>query len=247
YVMFSHIWNYPEGPGKEPLFKDVNAVKSVWNLSDKPLNNKLHNFCEETHRLGYSWAWSDTCCIDKTNTFILNQSLKSMYSWYANSAAMLVFLANIVHLSKWGDLMHSQWVTQARTLQELLSPKIILFYDSNNNVLNHKDSLEIKQELAVAIRILQKTIIMFSPENLRVHEKLHLALTHNVMVKEDIAYSLIGIFQSNIIPQYGEGADALGHLLEGIVDHTCEVTVLTWSGKSLSYHSCLPASISVYE
>ncbi|KIO02162.1 hypothetical protein M404DRAFT_960973 [Pisolithus tinctorius Marx 270] len=87
-VMFSHVWQ-----GKEPSFQDVKLVKSVWNLPDTPLNNKLHNFCQETRRLGYRWAWSDTCCIDKLNSSILNESLTSMYRWYANSAATLVYLA----------------------------------------------------------------------------------------------------------------------------------------------------------
>ncbi|KAI6143776.1 hypothetical protein BKA82DRAFT_3983870, partial [Pisolithus tinctorius] len=82
-----------------------------WNLSDEPLNNKLHNFCKETCRLGYNWAWSDTCCIDKSTSSVLNQSLTSMYKWYANLVATLIFLAGMAHLSKLGDLTSSLWMT----------------------------------------------------------------------------------------------------------------------------------------
>ncbi|KAI5981892.1 hypothetical protein F5J12DRAFT_916980 [Pisolithus orientalis] len=247
YVMFSHAWQ-----GNEPSFEDVNVVKSVWNLSDEPLNKKLRKFCEETRRLGYNWAWSDTCCIDKSTSSVLNQSLTSMYKWYASSAATLVFLAGVAHPSKPGDLTGSLWMTRAWTLQELLSPKVIFFYDCEwkpylgNIVPNHKESPEIMQELADAIKIPRGTIITFSPDDLGVHEKLRLASTRNATVEEDAAYSLIGIFKSDIRPHYGEGADAIGHLLEEIVARTGEVTVLAWSGKSSSYNSCLPASISVY-
>ncbi|KIN97475.1 hypothetical protein M404DRAFT_891854 [Pisolithus tinctorius Marx 270] len=247
YVMFSHVWQ-----GNEPSFQDFNVVKSVWNLPDTPLNAKLRNFCEEVRRLGHNWAWSDTCCIDKSTSSILVQSLTSMYKWYADSAATLVFLADVPHSSKPGDLTGSLWMTRAWTLQELLSPKVIFFYDSEwkpylgDIVPNHKESPRIMQELADAIKIPNGTIVTFSPDDLGVREKLRLASTRNVTVEEDVAYSLIGIFKSDIHPRYGERADALGHLLEEIVARTGEVSVLAWSGKSSSYNSCLPASISVY-
>ncbi|KIO02207.1 hypothetical protein M404DRAFT_148348, partial [Pisolithus tinctorius Marx 270] len=248
YVMFSHAWQ-----GKEPSFQDIKIeFKSVWDLPDTPLNEKLRNFCQETRRLGYRWAWSDTCCIDKSMDLILNHSLTSMYEWYANSAATLVYLVGVAHPSKPGDLAHSFWVTRAWTLQELLSPKVILFYDSDwkpylgDIGMNHKQSPGIMQELSDAIKIPPGTIITFSPDDLGVREKLRLASTRNATREEDVAYSLIGIFKSDIRPHYGEESDALGHLLEEIVARTGEVTVLAWSGKPSSYNSCLPASLSVY-
>ncbi|KAI5984704.1 hypothetical protein EDC04DRAFT_3149940 [Pisolithus marmoratus] len=248
YVMFSHAWE-----GKEPSFGDINSVGSVKNLPATSLNAKLRNFCKETDRLGYRWAWSDTCCIDKDKSSILNQSLTSMYKWYADSAATLVFLAGVPHPSKLGDLTHSLWMTRAWTLQEFFAPKVILFYDSEwrpylgSPATNHKDSPEIMQELADAIKVSRGTIITFSPDALGVREKLRLASTRNVMREEDVAYSLIGIFKSDTRPHYGEGADdALGHLLEEIVARSGEIAVFAWSGKSSSYNSCLPASISVY-
>ncbi|KIK21222.1 hypothetical protein PISMIDRAFT_104452, partial [Pisolithus microcarpus 441] len=247
YVMFSHAWQ-----GNEPSFQDVNLVKSVWKLPDTPLNEKLRNFCKETRRLGYIWAWSDTCCIDKTMSSVLNQSLTSMYKWYADSAATLVFLAGVAHPSKPGDLAQSFWMTRAWTLQELLAPKVMFFYDSkwkpylSDTSANHKESPEIMQELADAIKIPRGTIVTFSPDDLGVRDKLRLASTRNATVMEDVAYSLIGIFKSDIRPHYGEGSDALGHLLEEIVARFGEVAVLAWSGKSSSYNSCLPASVSVY-
>ncbi|KAI6017126.1 hypothetical protein EDC04DRAFT_2902662 [Pisolithus marmoratus] len=247
YTMFSHVWQ-----GNEPSFQDVNAAKTVWSLPDTPLSQKLRNFCKETGRLGYHWAWSDTCCIDKASSSILNQSLTSMYKWYADSAATLVFLAGVAHPAKPGDLGRSLWMTRAWTLQELLAPKTIFFYDSKwkrylgNTGSNHKESLDIMREVANAINIPRGTISTFFPDDLGVREKLRLASTRKATVEEDVAYSLIGIFKSDIRPNYGEGTAALGHLLEEIVARSSEVTVLAWTGKSSSYNSCLPASISVY-
>ncbi|KAI5985308.1 hypothetical protein F5J12DRAFT_729078, partial [Pisolithus orientalis] len=203
YIMFSHVWE-----GTEPSFQDINVVKSVWNLLGMPQNEKLCNFCKETQRLGYNWAWPDICCIDKSTSSILNQSLMSMYKWYVDLAALLVFLAGVAHPSKPRDLTHSLWMMQAWTLQELLSLKVIFSYDSewkpylSNTSTNHKESPEIMQELADAIKIPHRTIVTFSPDDLSVHEKLHLASLHNATVEEDIAYSLISIFKSDIRPHY---------------------------------------------
>ncbi|KAI6098485.1 hypothetical protein F5141DRAFT_1205368 [Pisolithus sp. B1] len=237
YVMFSHAWQ-----GNEPSLQEVSAVKSVWGLPETSLNEKLRNFCKEARRRGHNWAWSDTCCIDKSTSSILNQSLTSMYKWYADSAVTLVFLAGVAHPSSAGDLTRSLWMTRAWTLQELLVPKVLFFYDSEwkpylgDTSDNHKESPEIMQELADAIKIHHGTITTFSPDDLAIREKLRLASTRSATVEEDVAYSLIGIFKSDIRPHYGEGADALGHLLEEIVTRFGDVTVLAWSGKSSSYN-----------
>ncbi|KIK14239.1 hypothetical protein PISMIDRAFT_117384, partial [Pisolithus microcarpus 441] len=229
YVMFSHAWQ-----GNEPSFQEVNVVRSVWDLPATPLNEKLCSFCKEVRRLGFKWAWSDTCCIDKSTSSILNRSLTSMYKWYADSAATFVFLADIPHPSKPGDLTGSLWMTRAWTLQELLAPTVILFYDSewkpylNDTGDNHKESPEIMQELADAIKIPRRNITAFSPDDLGVRDKLRLASTRNATVEEDVSYSLIGIFKSDIRPHYGEGADALGHLLVEIVTRFGEVSVFAW-------------------
>ena len=247
YAMFSHVWE-----GKEPSFQDVNLVNSVWDLDSSPLNEKLRKFCEVVRSEGYRWGWSDTCCIDKTISTVLNQSLTMMYKWYQASAATLVLLASVSSPSALGDLTNSTWMKRAWTEQELLAPKVIRFYDRNwkpyldDTRSNHKESPEIMQELADAIGVSRETIIAFSPDDLSIREKLRLASTRSATVEEDVAYSLIGIFESDIRPHYGEGDAALGHLLEEIVARWGDVTVLAWTGKSSPYNSCIPATLSVY-
>ncbi|KAI9569843.1 hypothetical protein HD554DRAFT_2327802 [Boletus coccyginus] len=247
YVTLSHVWE-----GKEPSFQDVNLANSVWNLDSSPLNEKLRKFCEVVRSDGYRWAWSDTCCIDKTISTVLNQSLKMMYKWYESSAATLILLASVESPSALGDLTNSIWMTRAWTAQELLAAKVIRFYTRDwqpylgDTRANHKKSPEIMQELANAIGIARETILAFNPDNLSVREKLRIASGRNATVEEDIAYSLIGIFKSDIRPDYGEGDAALGHLLEEIVARSGEVTVIAWTGKSSPYNSCLPSTLAVY-
>ncbi|KAF8547519.1 TPR-like protein [Imleria badia] len=251
WIMLSHTWE-----GKEPTLKDVNLVDSVWKLDESPLNEKLRQFCTlaRDSEDGYRWAWSDTCCIDKDTSAILSQSLISMYTWYGKAAETLVYLADVLSSAELGDLAltKSRWMTRAWTLQELLASKVVRFYNCdwkpylNDTHANHKESSAIKQELANAMGVAPETITSFQPEDLGVREKLRLASTRNATVEEDIAYSLIGIFSSDIVPRYGLGKTALGHLLENIVARTGDVTVIAWIGQPLPYNSALPASLAVY-
>jgi hypothetical protein len=173
-----------------------------------------------------------------------------MYSWYEEAAETLVYLADVLSSSEFGALTKSRWMTRAWTLQELLASKSIRFYDRewkpylNDMHANHKESPVIRQELAYAMGVAPETITSFRPEDLGVREKLRLASTRNATVEEDIAYSLIGIFSSDIAPRYGLGKSALGQLLENIVARSGDVTVLAWAGKSMVYNSALPDSTS---
>ena len=247
WIMFSHTWE-----GKEPTFLDVNRVGSIEELDKSSLNDKLRRFCQTVCEDGYRWAWSDTCCIDKSTSAILSQSLISMYTWYAEAAATLVHLADVLSESELGDLTKSRWMTRAWTLQELLASKVIRFYSHewkpylNDMRTNHKESPSVRQELAHHMGISTEAIVSFVPENLGVREKLRLASNRKATVEEDIAYSLIGIFSSDVVPRYGLGKTALGHLLENIIARTGDTTVIAWVGKSSVYNSALPDSLTVY-
>ncbi|KAF8119630.1 hypothetical protein EV363DRAFT_1381394 [Boletus edulis] len=248
YVMFSHTWE-----GDEPTFQEVSG-KTVYELNPLfPLKLKLRHFCEMVRDdpESFLWAWSDTCCIDKSNATDFQRSLRSMYNWYKGSALTIVLLAE-------GSttLKYNKWMTRAWTLQELLSPKAIRFYNRDwtlyqgNTRSNHKQSSGIIQELAEAIHVSQDALVDFSPKSLTVRVRLHLASTRKATVKVDIAYALIGIFDSTLVPDPGqpEPEVALGRLLQGIVHREQDIkAVLDWVGKSSQFNSCLPAEISAYQ
>jgi tetratricopeptide (TPR) repeat protein len=73
YVMLSHRWE-----GKEPLLQDIQG-KVVYKLDPIGGIRKLQSFCKTARDLGYRWAWSDTCCIDKSNDAEFQASVKSMF------------------------------------------------------------------------------------------------------------------------------------------------------------------------
>ena len=175
-----------------------------------------------------------------------------MYSWCEEAAETLVYLADVSSSAELGALSKSRWMTRAWTLQELLGSRVIRFYTSdwklylNDKHKNHKESPAIKRELALAMGVAVETITSFRPESLGVREKLRLASNRNATVEEDVAYSLIGIFSSDIAPRYRLRETAFGQLLENIVARTGDITVINWTGELSRYNFALPSSLAVY-
>ncbi|KIK42088.1 hypothetical protein CY34DRAFT_162479 [Suillus luteus UH-Slu-Lm8-n1] len=245
YVMLSHRWE-----GKEPLLHDIQS-KSVYELNSVGSVKKLQRFCETARDAGYRWAWSDTCCINKTDTVELPESITSMFRWYQHSALTIVYLSDVLPLSGSGALASSKWITRGWTLQEFLAPNIILFYRSNwtpyldDHSDNHKEF--IMKELKDVTGIDSRFHVAFRPGMKDPREKLQWASKRVTEKPEDIAYSLFGIFGVHLPVIYGENKQkALGRLLEEIVAQSRDISVLDWVGKSSEFNSCLPADITMY-
>ena len=127
-----------------------------------------------------------------------------------------------------------------RRLEQAGAPLIgfLVSCDSSTNSVKPiwKVSPEVVQELATAIQVSPETITPFHPDDIGAREKLRLASTRSATVAEDVAYSLIGIFKSDIIqPHYGEGdvtrAPARGDRdsFRRSTNHAC----LDWKGFSI--------------
>ncbi|KAG2755173.1 hypothetical protein P692DRAFT_2068528 [Suillus brevipes Sb2] len=177
-----------------------------------------------------------------------------MFVWYHPSALTIVYLSDVPPSSKSGALSKSAWNTRGWTIQEFIAPKVILFYQNNwtlyldDRTPNHKESIEIMQELKDATGIDQSAVAAFRPSMNDVREKLHWASTRVTTRQEDIAYSLFGIFGVRLPVDYGEKQDkAIGRLLQEIVARSGDITGLDWVGKPSEFNSCLPASITSYQ
>ncbi|KAG0700213.1 hypothetical protein DFH29DRAFT_1056384 [Suillus ampliporus] len=209
-VMLSHRWE-----GKEPLLQDIQD-KIVYKLNSLGGIVKLRTFCEIARDAGYRWAWSDTCCIDKSNNVELQESLNSMFVWYRHSALTIVYLSDVPPSSKSGALAKSEWIRRGWTFQEFVAPKVVLFYQKDWSLYlddrspNHKESAVIMEELEI-------------------RERLQWASTRVTTLQEDVAYSLFGIFGVQLPVIYGEKKqNALGRLLQEIVARSGDITALDW-------------------
>ena len=119
YATFSHKWE-----DNEPLFKKVICIM-VYDLEDSLTHDKLQMFCKIVRDSGFHWAWSDTCCINKSDHFVLQEALVSMFKWYKGSAVTTMLLHGVSSLSKCSDLVRSIWNTRAWTFQEYHASKVV--------------------------------------------------------------------------------------------------------------------------
>ncbi|KAI8282315.1 hypothetical protein K4K60_003645 [Colletotrichum sp. SAR11_57] len=100
---------------------------------------------DEARRDGFDWAWLDTCCIDKTSSAELSEAINSMFRWYRQARVCYVYLSDLPSQYP-GDVdrrqFHSaKWFTRGWTLQELIAPRAIEFYDQNWEEIGTKASL----------------------------------------------------------------------------------------------------------
>ncbi|KAI6142591.1 hypothetical protein BKA82DRAFT_742944 [Pisolithus tinctorius] len=244
-AMLSHRW----GSG-EPLLRNVDG-KNIYNLGCTGGLAKLQSFCVHALEHNLQWAWSDTCCIDKDSSAELQEAIGSMFSWYRRSSLTLVHLSDI---SDAGSLVDSVWFKRGWTLQELLASQAILFYTRgwslymNCDVGNHKADPAVLGELQKATGIAEKHLRDFSPGTDDARSRLHWASGRSTTRVEDVAYSLLGIFDIHLPILYGESAEyALGRLLAEIISRSGDVSVLDWVGKASSFNSCFPADLVPYQ
>ena len=248
YVMLSHKWEE-----NEPLFHQVVHI-AVYDLEQSPTHDKLKTFCKIVRNAGFGWAWSDTCCINKSDHFVLQEALVAMFRWYQGSAMMIVFLRGVWSSSQRGALAKSLWNTRAWTLQEYVASKMIHFYTEDwalyldLQLPNHKESPEVISEMEQATGVSAPQLMTLRPGLSSVREKLRLASTRQTTLVEDAAYSLLGIFSVTGIPAiYGEGEASLGRLLAHVLTGSGDASILAWTGEPGSFNSCLPAHITVFD
>jgi hypothetical protein len=247
YVMFSHRWEHGE-----PLFQTVQNI-SIYDLESSSPNIKLQTFCKLIRSFGFQWVWADTCCIDKKDNVVLQESLIAMFTWYRGSSLTIVYLRGVWSRSQQpGDLWKSIWNTRSWTYQEYVAAETVQFYTEDwepylgLDIINHKESLAIISEMEQASGVSAQELAVLRPGLERVREKLFLASRRRTTLVEDIAYSLFGIFNVAIPVMYGEGDRAVGRLLEHIPTGSGDVTILAWTGRAGSYNSCLPIDLTAY-
>ncbi|KAI1427645.1 heterokaryon incompatibility protein-domain-containing protein [Xylaria sp. FL1777] len=146
YVILSHCWRSGHN---EIIYEDVEySQPESWKDKKKEAAEKVLNACAEADKLGYEYVWIDTCCIDKRSSSELSEAINSMFSWYRNSARCIAFLDDVDNLDQ---LDSSRWFTRGWTLQELIAPDNVWFYNKNWSYIG--DRFSMAKRLSVLTRI----------------------------------------------------------------------------------------------
>ena len=216
YAILSHTW-LQSSPG-EVTYSNWMGQKFDQNSAGY---QKLVNFCRiAATEYGLTVGWMDTICINKDSSSELDESIRSMYSWYETSTVCITYLAGTTELRH----MHKDpWFTRGWTLQEMVAPQNMSFYSADWNLLvpgegDDKAKPGIMHEIVEATTITEKELRM-GGRHVPISRRMQWAAKRQVTREEDRAYSLMGIFDVSISTAYGEGAErAFVRLLKEILN-----------------------------
>lgn len=225
YAILSHTWGDGEATFQD--FADPKAAVLAKGFA------KIKYTCRRARQNGMGYAWVDTCCIDKTSSAELTEAINSMFQWYASSAVCYAYLADLgpndaVDTAKpASEFACSRWFTRGWTLQELIAPQIVKFYDRDWKFRGTKAGLSRAVSAVTGIdeEVLRDSSTLFG---IPVARKMSWAAGRQTTRLEDIAYSLLGIFNMNMAMLYGEGEKAFIRLQEEIVKETNDLTIFAW-------------------
>ncbi|KAI1077521.1 HET-domain-containing protein [Whalleya microplaca] len=195
--------------------------------------------CDQARRDGLEWAWIDTCCIDKSSSAELSEAINSMYHWYEQADVCYTYLSDVQGaefprtryvdgtIDTWRV---SRWFARAWTLQELIAPQQVAFYDREWKLVGNRDVARIARRISSVTGIPPRLIQgAESLSEYSVAQKMSWAAHRSCTRPEDLAYSLLGLFDINMPLLYGEGDKAFVRLQEEIFRQTDDHSLLCWT------------------
>ncbi|KAL2070351.1 hypothetical protein VTL71DRAFT_13377 [Oculimacula yallundae] len=216
YVILSHRWD-----AEEVTFQDLESGRGP----DMPSYAKIQGCCSQARNEGWEYVWIDSCCIDKSSSAELSEAINSMFKWYEQAQICYAYLSDVdsrlFPISF--QLRESAWFTRGWTLQELLAPANVVFYDKMWIDIGTKRSLKDDISSITGIRDLWKYQYCCAAE------KLSWASRRKTTRIEDEAYCLMGLFDINMPLLYGEGEKAFRRLQEAIMMSSEDQSLFAWT------------------
>lgn len=224
YAILSHTWG-----DNEPTLQQWKTRRGRGATGDGV--RKIHDACKQAAKQRYEWLWADTVCIDKTNHMELSEAINSMYQWYRNAQECYALLQDVSDV----NVKESKWFTRGWTLQELIAPKLVTFFNKNWQSLGTRTTHE--EDICEATGIDGRHIKVANKKDEwlsiqaepTIATKMSWVARRNTTKPEDRAYCMLGIFSINMPPLYGEGGErAFIRLQEEITLTSNDQTTFCW-------------------
>ncbi|KAK4570104.1 hypothetical protein LTR86_003074 [Recurvomyces mirabilis] len=240
YAILSHTWG-----DDEVTFQDMHHQIDR-SIHDKAGYRKIDFTCNRAEADGLYWAWVDTCCIDKSSSAELSEAINSMFRWYHNARVCYAYLADFIHNPTADELTFrghdsfstSRWFTRGWTLQELIAPGFLKFYDCAFNFICSRGQIVSQLVSITGIPGELMARDRADPDRLNetyrslarcsIAQRMSWASRRRCTREEDRAYSLFGIFSVNLPMLYGEGRGAFTRLQEEILRTSTDHSIFAW-------------------
>ncbi|KAI6004850.1 heterokaryon incompatibility protein-domain-containing protein [Pisolithus albus] len=246
YAILSHRW------GAEVNYEDMIGLMKMEEEEREEVKQrdgyqKIVKSCEQAAKDGHKWLWIDTCCIDKRSSAELSEAINSMYRWYQNAQVCYAYLNDVgesTFPAEKDDDKFSQsngwpeWFMRGWTLQELIAPKEVIFFNKGWVPIGNKRCLA--PTLQVITGIPREVLTSGMDGSLSVAQIMSWAAGRQTTRAEDRAYSLMGLFGVHMPVLYGEGAKAFQRLQLEIVRKFSNQSMLSvWDPRILRPSSVL--------
>ncbi|KAL7966585.1 heterokaryon incompatibility domain-containing protein [Trichoderma sp. SZMC 28014] len=220
YAALSHTWETDE-----ITFQDITNGHSY--RESKKGWAKVIKCCQQAVEDALEFVWIDTCCIDKSNSNELQEAINSMFKCHPGLNAEPQEKQSALQ-----DYMRARWFTRGWTLQELLAPPSVRFFDST--WLEFGDKISLREQISEATGISQEVLvdsvidIHRAMNSTSIAQRMSWASRRTTTKEEDMAYCLLGIFDANMPLLYGEGPKAFQRLQEEIMKRLDDQSILAW-------------------
>ncbi|KAI0128541.1 heterokaryon incompatibility protein-domain-containing protein [Xylariales sp. AK1849] len=253
YIILSHTWE-----DDEVSFQDIQNLEFA---RTKRGFSKIETVCRLAQERRFKYAWVDTCCIDKSSSAELTENINAMFRYYRSSAYCFAHLADLPCLTPeqvveeknwWRDhgrydhsstapstaehLLHCRWFTRGWTLQELIAPELVEFYDSEWNFRGSRTDWigNLAQITGINAAALYGASLDVFPVATRLSWAAHRETTRH----EDAAYCLLGLFGVYMPLIYGEADNAFLRLQEEICKSSNDLSIFAWKAPPGDTRSC---------
>ncbi|OAX44122.1 HET-domain-containing protein [Rhizopogon vinicolor AM-OR11-026] len=221
YAILSHRWRE-----EEVLFADIHQQGAIHMKGYA----KIRGCCEQARRDGYQYVWIDACCIDKNSSAALAEAINSMYMWYENAQVCYAYLDDVTDNEDPGTesaFAKSEWFTRGWTLQELIAPSSLFFFDTHWREIGSKISLA--RLLSFVTGVHTNVLTRVDVASFSIATKMSWAAGRKTTRPEDRAYSLMGIFKVHMPVIYGDGEKkAFFRLQLEITRHSHDQSIFAW-------------------
>lgn len=238
YAILSHTWGKEEVSFQDLVVGDspkLRGCKKIIGCRNQAISD------------GYRYIWVDTCCIDKTSSAELSEAINSMFRWYREAEVCYAYLADVdiktdlTYLQS--AIENSRWFTRGWTLQELVAPSDVVFYDSDWAEIGTKTDLA---EIISNVTGVGVTILLKGKRNnfddYSVAKRMFWASRRRTTRVEDEAYCLIGLFGVNMPLLYGEKQKAFFRLQEEIMKRSDDHSLFAWKTSEVVKTGLLASS-----
>ncbi|KAF2628145.1 hypothetical protein BU25DRAFT_306515, partial [Macroventuria anomochaeta] len=227
FAILPHIWEKEEVSYADCIKGDYRQMQRY---------SKINLTCRITKEQGILYTWVDTCCIDKSSSAELSEAINSMFRWYQEAKVCYAYLSDLSPGTDWNEfiwLLHlaHHRITRGWTLQELIAPCHVVFFDSvwDTTIEPQQRNRTNLASLLSDITSIDKTLLdgrCSLNDSYCIARKMSWAARRETIRSEDKVYCLLGLCNINMPLLYREGEKAFVRLQEEIMRSTADVSIL---------------------